>query len=34
MILSDFLPRQKHDNSIQHEIISISFNIQNVLHIR
>ena len=27
MILSDFLSRQKHDDSNQHEIIPISFNI-------
>ena len=31
MILSDFLSRQKHDNSNPHEIISISFNMQNIL---
>ena len=32
MILSDFLSRQKHDNSSPHEIIPISFIMQNVLH--
>ena len=31
MILSDLLSRQKHDNSNQHEIIPISFNIQGIL---
>ena len=31
MILSDFLSRQKHDNRNPYEIISISFNMQNVL---
>ena len=31
MVLSDFLSRQKHDDSNPHEIIPISFNIQ-VLH--
>ena len=31
MILSDFLSRQKHDDSNPHEIIPISFNMQNVL---
>ena len=31
MLLSDFLSRQKHDNSNSHEIISISFNMQWVL---
>ena len=34
MILSDFLSRQKHDDSNPHEIIPISFNMQNVLHSR
>ena len=34
MILSDFLSRQKHDNRDSYEIIHISFNMQNVLHIR
>ena len=32
MILSDFLSRQKHDNSNPHEIIPISFNMHNILH--
>ena len=32
MILSDFLSRQKHDNSNPHEIIPISFNMQNISH--
>ena len=32
MILSDFLPRQKHDNSNPHKIIPISFNMHNILH--
>ena len=31
MILSDFLSRQKHDDSNPHEIIPISFNMQNIL---
>ena len=31
MILSDFLSRQKHDDSDPHEIILISFNMQNML---
>ena len=34
MILSDFLSRQKHDNSNPHEIIPISFNMQSILHDR
>ena len=34
MILSDFLCRQKHNNSDPHEIIPISFNMLNVLHDR
>ena len=34
MILSDFLSRQKHDNSNPHEIILISFNMHCVLHDR
>ena len=34
MILSDFLSRQKHDNSNPHKIIPISFNMQNVLQSR
>ena len=32
MILSDFLSRQKHDNSNPHEIIPISFNMHNILY--
>ena len=32
MLLSDFLSRQKHDNSNPHEIIPISFNMQSTLH--
>ena len=32
MILSDFLSRQKSDDSNPHEIIPISFTIRNVLH--
>ena len=31
MILSDFLSRQKHDNSNPHEIIPISFNNHSIL---
>ena len=31
IILSGFLSRQKHDDSNSHEIIIISFNMQNVL---
>ena len=31
MILSDFLSRQKHDDSDPHDIIPISFNMHNVL---
>ena len=34
MILSDFLSRQKHDNSNSHEIIPISFNMQSILQTR
>ena len=34
MILSDFLSRQKHDNSNPHDIISISFNMQSILQTR
>ena len=34
MILSDFLPRQTHDDSHPHEIIPISFNIYITLYIR
>ena len=32
MVLSDFLSRQKHDDSYPHEIISISFNMYNALY--
>ena len=31
MVLSDFLSRQKHDNSNPHKIIPISFNMYNIL---
>ena len=34
MVLSDFLLRQKHDDSNLHEIIPISFNMQSILHDR
>ena len=34
MILSDFLSRQKQDNSYPHEIMPISFNMQNILQSR
>ena len=34
MILSDFLSRQKHDDSNLHKIIPISFKMQNLLHTR
>ena len=32
MVLSDFLSRQKHDDSDPHEIIPISFNMHNALY--
>ena len=32
MICSDFLSRQKHDNNDPHDVIPISFNMQEVLH--
>ena len=32
MVLSDFLSRQKHNDSNPHEIIPISFNMYQVLH--
>ena len=32
MILSDFLSRQKHDDSNPHEIIPISFNMHNITY--
>ena len=34
MILSDFLSRQKCGGSNPHEIIPISFDMQNVIHSR
>ena len=34
MILSDFLSRQKHDDSNPHEIMPISFNMHNMIHTR
>ena len=34
MILSDFLSRQKHDDSNPHDIIPISFNMHSILHKR
>ena len=34
MILSDFLSRQKHNDSNPHETISILFNIQSILQMR
>ena len=34
MVLSDFLSRQKHDDSNPHDIIPISFNMHNILHER
>ena len=34
MILNNFLSRQKHDDSNPHEIIPISFTMQNLLHAR
>ena len=34
MVLSDFLSRQKHDDSNLHEITPISFNMQSLLHTR
>ena len=34
MILSDFLSRQKHNNSNPHEIIPIPFNMTSILHNR
>ena len=32
MILSDFLPRQKNNDSNPHEVIPISFNMRDILH--
>ena len=34
MILSDFLSRQKHDDTKTHKIMPISFNMQNILQSR
>ena len=34
MILSDFLSKQKHDDSNPHEIIPVSFNRQSLLDAR
>ena len=34
MILSEFVSRQKHDDSDPHEIILVSYILQNVLHTR
>ena len=34
MILSDFLSRQKHDDSNPHETMPISFNMKNILQSR
>ena len=34
MILSDFLSKQKHDESDPHDIIPISFNMQSILQTR
>ena len=34
IILSDFLSRQKHDNSNPYDVIPISFNMHNILHER
>ena len=34
MILSDFLSRQKHDDSNPHAILPMSFNMHNILHKR
>ena len=34
IIFSDFISRQKHDNSNPDETIPISFNMQNMLHFR
>ena len=32
MILSDFLSRQKQDDSNPHEMLPILFNLHNILH--
>ena len=34
MILRDFLSKQKHDDSNPHKVIPISFNINNLLHVK
>ena len=34
IMLCNFLSRQKHEDSNPHEIIPISFNMQNILHSR
>ena len=34
MIISDFLSRQKHDDSDQHDIMPFSFNMQCMLQTR
>ena len=34
MLLSDFLSRQKHDDTDPYYIIPILFNMQNILHTR
>ena len=34
MTLSDFLSRQRHDDSNPHEIIPIPFNMQSILQTR
>ena len=34
MILSDFVSREKHDDSDFHEIIPIPFNMQEIVHAR
>ena len=31
MVLTDFLPRQKHDDSNSQEIIPIAFDVQSIL---
>ena len=33
MVLSDFVSRQRHDDSNPHEIIPISFIMQGILHL-
>ena len=34
MVLSNFLSRQKHDDSNLHEIITVSFSMQSILQTR